>query len=369
MSEPTDDAPGAPRTNAPLRADDRPRTLRGPLATGTRPPGRAQRPHGPRRTAKVLPVFAALLIGMTVALPAPAETPSSWGQVGFFHQFSTDVDDDGDFDLWTGYARGQFVARLDDGVHVRMIGSYHGSSYEFDDPPSIVGSPTDFKPWNTIHVARLSPVFGYELDERINLFAGPIVEASLENGADLSDSIKPGGVLGAEMQVNSDLKVGLGVVGVKEIEDDFYIQPLLILDWTPIENLTVHASSWTTRGGRLEVAYSLLDGQLEIAPSVTYRRERFRLKEQTLTTTPPPPTFRIGSKGVGEDRAVVPALRVSYLPDFAFVRDTVGALRLDVEAGVALAGDLILETNTGSKVQTTGYDPAPTLGFTVSIPL
>ena len=65
----------------------------------------------------------------------------------------------------------------------------------------------------------------------------------------------------------------------------------------------------------------------------------------------------------------MPALRVSYLPDCAFVRETVGALRLDLEAGVALAGDLILETDTGSTIQTISYDPAPTLGFTVSIPL
>ena len=376
MFEPTDDVPGAPGTNGALSADDRRRTLRSPLATRTCPSARSRSAQGLHEPATrlrfLLALLFTLLLGMVVALPAAAETPSSWGQAGFFHQFSTDVDDDGDFDLWTGYAKGQFVARLDDRVHVRMLGSYYGSSYEWDDPPAIIGSATDFKPWNTIHVARLNPLFGFELDDRINLFAGPLLEASLENGADLSNSLKPGGLLGAEMQVNESLKVGLGVLGVKEIEDDFYIQPLLILDWqTPIENLSVHASSWTTRGGRFEIIYGLLDGQLEIAPSVTYRRERFRLKEQDLSIAPPPPVPvpRIGSKGVGEDRAVLPALRVSWLPDHAFVRDTVGALRIDLEAGVALAGDLIFETDTGSKIQTTSYDPAPTLGFSVSIPL
>ena len=300
------------------------------------------------------------------ALPGAAETPASWGRVGFFRQFSTDLDDDGDFDSWTAYARGHFVARLDERVHVRLVGSYHGSSYEWDDPPTVAGS--EFKPWNTIHVARLNPLLGYEVDDRLNVFAGPLLEASLENGADLSNGLKPGGTLGAEWQVSDDLKVGLGILGVKEIEDDFYIQPLLILDWTPRSDLTVHASSWTTRGGRLEIAYRPTS-QLEIATSLTWRRERFRLKERVLTTTPPPPTFRTGSQGVGEDRAIVPALRVSYLADCAFIRETVGALKLDLEAGVALAGDLYIESKTGAKIQSTGYDPAPTLGLTVSIPL
>ena len=133
-----------------------------------------------------------------MATPAFAEPPESWGRAGFVHQFATDVDDDGEFDLWTGFARGQFVARIDEDVHVRMLGSYYGSSYEWDDPPAVIGSATDFKPWNTIHVARLSPVFGYELDDDITVFAGPVIEASLENGGDLADSVKPGGLLGAE---------------------------------------------------------------------------------------------------------------------------------------------------------------------------
>jgi hypothetical protein len=175
-------------------------------------------------------------------------------------------------------------------------------------------------------------------------------------------------MLGAQMQVNPDLRVGLGILGVAEIEDDFYIQPVLILDWTPLDRLTIHASSMTTRGGKLEIAYAITD-EIEVATSISYRRERFRLKERTLTTTPPPPTFRVGSKGVGEDRAVIPALRVSYVPRYAFIADTIGAVRFDIEAGVALAGDLRIESRTGGSIQTMGYDPAPTLSFTISVPL
>lgn len=332
------------------------------------------KPASSQVTARACALFRPLLTAVAVVLvyaallpaPAKADVPGSWGQIGFLNQFESDLDDDGNFDVIGGFGRGQFVARLSDDVHVRLLGGYHGVSYEFDDPPTISGS--EFKPWNTIHVARLNPLLGYELTEKINLFAGPLIEASLENGADFSNSLKPGGLIGAEMRVNETLKVGLGIVGVAEIEDDVYIQPVLILEWTPIDRLRIHASSMTTRGGKLEIAYAITD-EFEIASSISYRRERFRLKERTLTTTPPPPTFRVGSKGVGEDRAVLPALRVSWTPKAPFIADTLGALRVDLEAGVALAGDLRIESRNGGSIQTMGYDPAPTLSLLISLPL
>lgn len=321
----------------------------------------------PLPCAKRLAVTIGAVLFATLASESTrAEAPPSWGQAGFLNQFESDLDDDGSFDMIGGFVRGQFVVRLTDDVHVRMLGSYHGVAYEFDDPPTIAGS--EFKPWNTIHVARLNPLVGFELTDRIDLFAGPLVEASLENGADFSNGLKPGGLIGAEFRIDDDLVLGLGIVGVAEIEDDFYLQPVLILDWTPIDRLTIHASSMTTRGGKLEIAWAVTD-ELEIAGSVSYRRERFRLKERTLTTDPPPPTFRVGSKGVGEDRAVIPAFRVSYAPRAAFIADTLGAVRIDLEAGVALAGDLRIEDRTGGDIQTMGYDPAPTLSLTISIPL
>lgn len=318
------------------------------------------------QTAHLLILALAFAYAGILPYPAHADTPKSWGQVGFLNQFETALDGGGNFELDGGFVHGQFVVRLVDDVHVRMLGSYHGADYDFNPPPTIAGS--SFKPWNVVHIVRLNPLLGYELNDKINLFAGPLVEASFENGADLSASLKPGGLIGAEMQINADLKVGLGLVGVAEIEGDFYLQPVLLLDWTPMDGLTIHASSWTTRGGRFEIAYAFTD-EFEIATSVTYQRERFRLQEHTLTIEPPPPTFRIGSKGIGVDRAVIPALRISYSPKSQFIEQMIGALRIDLDVGVALAGSLRMESSTGGSIQTIGYDPAPTIGVNVSVPL
>lgn len=290
----------------------------------------------------------------------------SWVELGFINQFEADFsDDDGKFDVRGGSARGQFMIRLDDSIRVRVRAGYHGVEYNFDDPPTIAG--TEFKPFNTIHVGRLNPMIDVRVAEDWLVFAGPLLEASLENSADLANSLKWGGLIGAEYRVSPELTVGAGLVGVSEIEDDFYLQPLLLLDWQPTAKLNVHAESWTTRGGRLEVAYRVLD-QLEIATSLSYRRERFRLK-QRITSAGPPAVPRTGNRGVAEDRSVIPAVRISYLPDQAFVRDTLGNIRIDLEAGVAVAGDIRIEDRNGSLIQTMNYDPAPILELRIRIPL
>ncbi len=288
-------------------------------------------------------------------------------EAGYFHQFESDLDDDGKFDAHGAYAKGQLAIRLTDKVRIRTVGTYHGAGYEFDDPPTIAGSA--FKPWNTIHVARLNPMLDVEITERWRVFGGPLIEASLENGADLTNGLKPGGLVGAEYIVLPDqLTVGLGLIGVAEIEGDPYFQPLILIEWRPRDDLTIRAESWTTRGGTLEMAYRPID-QIEIAPSITYRRERFRLKERAISTSPPPPVFRTGSKGIGEDRAVVPALRLSYFPEAPIIKEIFGKLRIDLDVSVAVAGDLTLENRNGSQIQTSSYDPAPAIGIGFLVPL
>ncbi len=286
-------------------------------------------------------------------------------EIGFIRQFKTDLDDDGEFATTGGFGRAQLVVRLSDRIRIRAVSSYYGLEYDFDDPPTIAGSA--FKPWNTVHVARLNPMLELQISERWQIFGGPLFEASLENGADLGDGFKPGGLLGAKVTLSPTLTFGFGILGVAEIEDNAYIQPLLLLDWQPMERITVHAESWTTRGGKLEVVYQVND-QFEVTTSVRYRRERFRLKERVLEVDPVV-ILRTGSQGVAEDRAVIPALRLSYLPDAQIIQDTLGRLRIDLEIGVALAGDLRIEDENGDQIQTMPYDPAPILQFTITVPL
>ena len=324
----------------------------------------------PERPALALSAVMMLVVAFSLATLPPvsarADRADSWVDIGFINQFDTNLDDDGNFDVRGGYGRGQFAIRLTEDVRIRTVGSYYGVSYEFDDPPTIAGS--EFKPWNTVHVGRLNPLVDVRINERWRVFAGPLFELSFENGADLGNGFKPGGLIGAELRVSPELRVGFGLLGVAEIEDDVYLQPLLLLDWTPSEKIRIHLESWTTRGGKIEIAYRATD-KIEIATSLRYRRERFRLKERTISTSPPPPVFRTGSKGIGEDRAVIPAARISYSPHLPFILDTLGAVRVDLEVGVALAGDLRIENRMGSRIQSIKYDPAPSLGLTITIPL
>lgn len=287
-------------------------------------------------------------------------------EVGFIHQFKTDLDDDGDFEATGGFGRLQLGIPMSDTVRIRTIGTYHGVDYRFGDPPTIRGSK--IKPWNTVHVGRLNPLIEFRVNEQWKVFGGPIFEASIENGADIGKGFKPGGLLGAEVTLSSTLAIGFGVLGVAEIESNPYFQPLLLLDWKPLDRLTVHVESWTTRGGEVEIAYRLID-QIEVAYSVRYRRERFSLKEHVVNAGPPA-VFRLGSRNeIGEDRAIISALQISYLPQSTVVNDLVGQIRVDLEIGVAYAGRLRIESNNGDLIQSTSYDPAPSLTLMVTVPL
>ena len=270
--------------------------------------------------------------------------------LGGGYQLETDVTG-GDFTATRMDANGTLAFEIGERLSAVVRATYNGDMYRFH------GFAPD--PWDGVHVVRLNPLVDYRIDDEWAVFAGPLLEFAFENGADLGQSFRPGGLLGASFQPNNRLRIGFGVVGVRDIEDDMYIQPLLLLDWIASERIRVHLQSWTTRGGSLDVTFAALDW-LDLGLHGSYRHERFRLDRREIVLYPSPTNPIVvslpPSEGVGEDEAYRVGATASFLPPFDVWHEIFGDARIDLEAGVDVAGEMRVESSSGSTLSTTDYD-------------
>jgi len=294
--------------------------------------------------------------------------PASYYQVGFSHQFETDVADGGNFHMWSGFLDGVYDVDFTDRWAVVTRFDYRADVYEFDDAPLVGGFA--LLQWGAIHTPRVEMLGAYRFGDAWRVYAGPVLEFSLEGGANTRDSFRPGGLAAAEWTINEDLRVGLGVLAVADLDSSAYVSPILLADWNITDSLALHMESWTTRGGDLELGWRPWD-QLEIAASIGFHREYYRLSERddgAIIPAPGPQPIHI-SDGLVRDSAYTAGGRVSYLPDFRFVKDVFGDLRLDLDVAAALGGSLTIEDEDGNRLSKQDYDATPSLGLTIHVPL
>lgn len=293
-----------------------------------------------------------LVVSLFFASVSVAMADSDWHgklTIGGDYQGSTDIDDpDGEFDFWHTNVSAHAQRRLGDDSRwaVALQGEYRAFGYRFRDlPPTSVNNP-----WGTAHVVRLSPRLMYTIDDTWSLFGGPIAEFSGESGAQFSNSIRGGALFGAQWRGSENLTIGLGVLGITEIEDDFLIQPVLIVDWKISDSWRLTTQSWTSRGGRLEIIHSFGDG-FEASVAGGRERERFRLDRSKTAT---------GGKGVGEESSLPITLTVSKT-----MRD---GMRIDVYGGIVVNGELRVEDERGNGRGVSDFDRSFFGGAALTMP-
>ncbi len=295
----------------------------------------------------------------------PSRLPAaSHYQVGFTHQFETDVADGGSFHMWSGFLDATYDVHFTDRWAAVTIFDYRADVYEFDDAPLVGGFA--LLQWGVIHTPRLEMLGAYEIGDW-RIYLGPVLEFSFEGGANIREAFRPGGAVAAEWTINEDLRVGLGVVAVAELDEGAYVSPILLLDWNLTDALALHMESWTTRGGELELGWRAID-QLELAASVGFRREYYRLNERDDGAPAPGPNPIPINEGLVRDRAYTTAVRVSWLPQLGFVKDVFGDLRVDLDAAVALGGSFTIEDELGNRLSKQDYDAAPSIGLKFHVP-
>ena len=271
---------------------------------------------------------------------APSES-AFMGETGYAFQGETDIDGGGTVEVnrFDAAVRG----RIDLMEPLRWTNtfSFGVNDYDFDGGGFSAGNP-----WETILNMRLASTLRYALNDQWGVSAGGVFMFSPETGADWGDSFNGGGLLGVDFRPNESFFVSLGVAVISQIEDDVAVTPSVVMNWVPAERWAVRVGSVPVTGGAAaagEVAYRVAD-PVELGLGLLFNQRRFRLDD----SGPAP-------DGVGEDSVMPLRLRVGW--------DITQQISLHAFCGVALAGEVQLDDQSGSKLNRQDYDPAPYAGI------
>lgn len=223
---------------------------------------------------------------------------------------------------------------------------WEGSWYGFEDGGTL-SAAAGGAPWDAVQSVMIAPGATFVLDERWRASARVLVEFSGENDADAWDSASFGGVLGATYSFSREFLLGAGVLAITRIEDDMLVVPQVLVDWRPCDEfrLSNFAGPEAFPGGAgLEAIWTFAE-DMELAFGGRYTYRRFRLDDSGDPA-------RAG--GVGTDEGLPVWLR-------ATMRAKCGA-RLDLVAGVQMAGEMRLDDSEGDELAREDVDATAFVG-------
>ena len=281
------------------------------------------------------------ILGLCIALPAGAADWKIDMRTGFEFQGETDLDGPGEFDFWLWNIGAQAAGEIAEDLVLSVDTDYRLVGYDF--------SGLGFEPWEAVHVFSLTPSFRVKLPEVLSLVIGPTFQFSGETSADFSDSLTAGGLFGVGYQFSDDLHITLGLLASSEIEDDAYVQPLVLVNWGITDDVSLRMQAESSRGGELRLGYTFLD-DWKVSIGGGFRRERFRLNDDS-------PSFR--KDGVGQEEATVISGRLAYAFD--------ESMALEGYLGSTLDGEFDLDDKRGNRIVRRDYDNAVYGGFRFTI--
>jgi len=156
---------------------------------------------------------------------------------------------------------------------------YEYSHYDFEGTPTLI--PGTHKPWGDVHRESLSANYFRSLDPKWTIFAGGLLYASHEEGADFGKSIGGGGFAGFSYALTEHLRIGPGFGIFTQLEGSPQFVPIVSVDWQitkewsltndqrpglflvyePDEQWTLKAGAeWQSRSFRLSHTGALPDG-------------------------------------------------------------------------------------------------------------
>jgi hypothetical protein len=278
---------------------------------------------------------------------------------GANYQFETDLDNADSFSL------ARFGAGV--GVHYPLSNTQfsfdHSLVYERDDYNfdglSIGGQ--NLTPWDDTNLVSYSLQVNYRANRDWAVFAGPILGFAAEDGADWGDAFTYGASAGVRYQASKDFAIGLGVIGIQEIENNASVLPLVLVNWKITDDLRLgnaRPQPGLRGGAGIELAWAFAP-KWEAAIGGAYDRRRFRLNDDAHAMAVNSSMAMVGARdGVGENTSFPIYARLSYHPDSHWSITALG--------GALLAGELRLEDSDGDKLASEDYDTAPFVGLAVS---
>jgi len=269
------------------------------------------------------------------AIEASPENIPDWVpsfQMGYLHQFDSDLNDGGSFSVDRAVAR-VGVSRVFDREHIAGISlSYGYDNYSFDDLIE--------EPWSDVHTLGLAFPVRWALGEDWSIFAVPTIRSTVESGASFSDGLTGGFIGGVSYTFGDHLTLGPGIGALSQLEDGASVFPILIIKWNITDTLKFETGRGfgASQGPGLNLVWQATD-KCKLTLGGRYEKKRFRLNDDG-----------IAPDGVGEDRGIPVYLGASYA--------TSRFSEFSVYAGAKFGGSLTHDDESGHEIANSDYDTA-----------
>jgi hypothetical protein len=283
----------------------------------------------------MLALVAYCYAGAPLAANGSSETDRSNGRSpwspfargGYVHQFDSDLDGGGTFDVDGFFLQGGVSYSMGPRRRVSFSVGAGNDRYDFSDDFGFAE-----KPWDRIDQLRLSVPVTWAFDEQWTLFAVPTLRFYGESGASTGDSATGGALAGVSYRFSDTLTIGPGLGVLSQLEDSASVFPILIVDWKITDRISLETGRGlgATRGPGLNLDYRLSDSW-SFGLGARYESLRFRLDDKGAAPG-----------GVGEDSSIPVYLIATYSRG----RD----LQVSAIAGVDLNGELRLEDSEGRRL-------------------
>ncbi|MFO0782871.1 MAG: hypothetical protein U0636_04225 [Phycisphaerales bacterium] len=271
--------------------------------------------------------------------PQPAFTVSG----GYLHQFWADSDNGAQMSADRFYA--SFGARL---LKTEDFSLSMAMSYEFDwyhwQGRSTLGVRD---PFGSVNLFALQLRGAYKLGDQFTIGVGGIFGIAGETNADVGDSIYGGGIATFAWTPSEKLTLGIGLLGVTQIEDDPLIIPVPVIDWKFDKEWSISTMRRPPASPfvGLDLCFDPEGSNLDFRVGVAWQQRRFRLGNSNVASI---------NNGVGEDQ--------SWAMLFAFGYKFSSSFRVDVVTGFNFYEKLQLENSQGGQPRDVTVDPSGLLG-------
>jgi len=302
--------------------------------------------------------IAAPAFGQAVDIPAALdsdlEAPPTVATFQYGHQFKADVEDGGGtkHERDTAFFGLGHRLALGEDTTLFLLGNYTLHAYDFGGGRAA----TNRYQWDRVHRGVLSALIGHDVNDRWRILGGALVRTWGENGADLDDTITGGLLAGFDYHTGPDFSIGLMVGAISQLENGASLIPVPTLKWKFADSwrLNVGMVQLVDPGVGAQLTYQLTP-ELSLGGGFTYQSRQFRLSGARRATATDPGRNRTDDGGVGQE---------TEIPIFATLRwKPTPKVELDLNGGVAVAGNLRVEDKNGGRLADDDYDPAGILAF------
>lgn len=281
---------------------------------------------------------------LMIAVLASQQESSTWDtslNLHVVHQFEATLDTGGDVELDRIGGRITMDRAISSDHDLSLRFSWERDAWDFSGATGLAG----LDPWDDIDTLDFSLQWSQDIDDRTQLFMGPILRFAAEDGASLQDGLIGGGMIGFAHGYSDTLTFGLGGGVVTQLEDDLRFFPVIVLDWKLSDQLRLTTDLTTRFGSRsgAELVWTPRD-DWELGIGLAFEYSRFRLDDQG--TAP---------DGAGEANAWPLMLRATW--------HTSSTCDISLLAGMTLAGSLEVINTDGDSVSEDDFDPTALVGI------